>query len=66
MAYKFAFVMDPLEAVMPDKDTTFAFLRAGQQPVPVEGTGGMMLMGTLVVAVPIWFLVRRRTAFRNS
>ena len=37
-----------------------------QQPVPVEGTGGMMLMGTLVVAVPIWFLVRRRTAFRNS
>jgi hypothetical protein len=43
-----------------------AFLRAGQQPVPVEGTGGMMLMGTLVVAVPIWFLVRRRTAFRNS
>ncbi|MGD0288930.1 MAG: glutathione synthase [Candidatus Binataceae bacterium] len=26
MAYKFAFVMDPLEAVMPDKDTTFVFM----------------------------------------
>ena len=26
MAYKFAFLMDPLEAVMPDKDTTFVFM----------------------------------------
>ena len=26
MAYKFAFVMDPLEAVQPDKDTTFVFM----------------------------------------
>jgi len=26
VAYKFAFVMDPLEAVMPDKDTTFVFM----------------------------------------
>ena len=26
MAYKFAFVMDRLEAVMPDKDTTFVFM----------------------------------------
>ncbi len=26
MAYKFAFVMDPLEKVLPDKDTTFAFM----------------------------------------
>ena len=26
MAYKFAFVMDPLERVLPDKDTTFAFM----------------------------------------
>lgn len=26
MAYKFAFVMDPLEAVLPDKDTTFVFM----------------------------------------
>jgi hypothetical protein len=41
-----------------------AFLRVGQQPVPIEGTGGMMLMGTLIVAAPIWFLVRRRAAFR--
>ncbi len=26
MVYKFAFVMDPLEQVLPDKDTTFAFM----------------------------------------
>jgi glutathione synthase len=26
VAYKFAFVMDPLENVLPDKDTTFAFM----------------------------------------
>ena len=26
MAYKFAFVMDPLDGVLPDKDTTFAFM----------------------------------------
>lgn len=26
MSYKFAFVMDPLEKVLPDKDTTFAFM----------------------------------------
>src|SRR5271169_570987 len=26
VAYKFAFVMDPLEAVLPDKDTTFVFM----------------------------------------
>ena len=26
MVYKFAFVMDPLEKVLPDKDTTFAFM----------------------------------------
>jgi glutathione synthase len=26
VAYKFAFVMDPLDAVLPDKDTTFAFM----------------------------------------
>ena len=26
MAYKFAFVMDSLDAVLPDKDTTFAFM----------------------------------------
>ena len=26
MAYKFAFVMDPLEKVLPDKDTTFVFM----------------------------------------
>ena len=26
MPYKFAFVMDPLEKVLPDKDTTFAFM----------------------------------------
>jgi glutathione synthase len=26
VAYKFAFVMDPLETVMPDKDTTFLFM----------------------------------------
>ncbi|MGH7878605.1 MAG: glutathione synthase, partial [Candidatus Binataceae bacterium] len=26
MAYKFAFVMDPLETVIPDKDTTFVFM----------------------------------------
>ena len=25
-SYKFAFVMDPLEKVLPDKDTTFAFM----------------------------------------
>ena len=35
MAYKFAFLMDPLEAVLPDKDTTFVFmleaLRRGHQ-----------------------------------
>ncbi|HLK85394.1 MAG TPA: glutathione synthase [Candidatus Binataceae bacterium] len=26
MVYKFAFIMDPLEQVLPDKDTTFAFM----------------------------------------
>jgi glutathione synthase len=26
LAYKFAFVMDPLESVLPDKDTTFVFM----------------------------------------
>src|ERR1700688_186241 len=26
MVYKFAFVMDPLDKVLPDKDTTFAFM----------------------------------------
>ena len=26
MGYKFAFVMDPLEAMLPDKDTTFVFM----------------------------------------
>ncbi len=26
MAYRFAFVMDPLESVLPDKDTTFVFM----------------------------------------
>ncbi|HLW70810.1 MAG TPA: glutathione synthase [Candidatus Binataceae bacterium] len=26
MAYKFAFVMDPLDTVLPDKDTTFVFM----------------------------------------
>ena len=26
MAYKFAFVMDPLESMLPDKDTTFVFM----------------------------------------
>jgi glutathione synthase len=26
VAYKFAFVMDPLESVLPDKDTTFVFM----------------------------------------
>lgn len=26
MAYRFAFVMDPLDGVMPDKDTTFVFM----------------------------------------
>ncbi|HTT74430.1 MAG TPA: glutathione synthase [Candidatus Binataceae bacterium] len=26
MAYKFAFVMDPMESVLPDKDTTFVFM----------------------------------------
>jgi len=40
-----------------------AFMRVGQ-PVPIEGTGGMVLMGSLIVAVPIWFLVRQRAAFR--
>jgi hypothetical protein len=42
-----------------------AFLRVGQPPVPLEGTRGLMLMVTLIVAVPIWFLVRRRAAFRS-
>ncbi|HEV3202066.1 MAG TPA: hypothetical protein VGZ73_29410 [Bryobacteraceae bacterium] len=41
-----------------------AFLRAGQQQPPIEGTGGLILISTLIVAVPIWFLVRRREAFR--
>jgi hypothetical protein len=41
-----------------------AFLRAGQYPVPIEGIGGLMLMGTLIVALPIWFLLRRQRAFR--
>ena len=40
-----------------------AFMRAGQPPANFEGTGGMMLMGTLLMAIPIWFLVRRRGAF---
>jgi glutathione synthase len=26
VSYKFAFIMDPLESVLPDKDTTFAFM----------------------------------------
>ncbi|HZP44136.1 MAG TPA: glutathione synthase [Candidatus Binataceae bacterium] len=30
MSYKFAFVMDPLENVLPDKDTTFTFMLEAQ------------------------------------
>jgi hypothetical protein len=41
------------------------FLRAGQPPANFEGTGAMMLMGTLIMAIPVWFLVRRRGAFRG-
>jgi hypothetical protein len=41
-----------------------AFLRGPGQRMPIEGTGGLMLMGTVFVAIPIWFLVRRRPAFR--
>lgn len=42
-----------------------AFLRGGQPSMPLEGTGGLMLAGTLIVTVPIWFLVRRRAAFQG-
>lgn len=38
------------------------FLRLGPPP-PLEGTGRLMLISAAVVAVPIWFLVRRRAAF---
>ena len=31
MAYKFAFIMDPLEGVLVDKDTTFAFMLEAQK-----------------------------------
>ena len=27
---RFVYVMDPMERVLPDKDTTFAFMRAAQ------------------------------------
>ncbi|MBZ5619569.1 MAG: hypothetical protein LAQ69_12725 [Acidobacteriia bacterium] len=42
-----------------------SFLRAGQTPPALEGTGGFMLAGTLLLVVPIWFLVRRRAAFQR-
>jgi hypothetical protein len=38
------------------------FLRLGPPPA-LEGTGVLMLISAAFVAVPIWFLVRRRTAF---
>ena len=39
-----------------------AFLRIGQ-PLDFEGTSGLAVVGSLCLAVPIWFLVRRRAAF---
>ena len=55
----FATRMQTLQQAMP------AFLRAPQAPASLEGTSGLMLISTLFMAVPIWFLVRRRAAFRG-
>lgn len=42
------------------------FLRWSQpQPLPVQGWA-LALLGTAFAAVPIWFLVRRRAAFRQA
>jgi hypothetical protein len=42
------------------------FLRwSQQQPVPLDGSWGFALIGALIAAVPIWFLVRRRAAFAH-
>jgi hypothetical protein len=42
------------------------FLRwSQQQSLPIEGWG-FALIGTVFSAVPIWFLVRRRAAFRQA
>ncbi|HLK65881.1 MAG TPA: hypothetical protein VKU19_20730 [Bryobacteraceae bacterium] len=35
-------------------------------PPDFTGTSAMMLMGTVIMAVPIWFLIRRRDAFGKS
>src|ERR1051326_7783143 len=43
------------------------FLRWSQQePVPLDSTWGFAVAGTLMAAVPIWFLVRRKAAFARS
>jgi len=40
------------------------FLRwSQQQPLPTDGMWEFALIGALIAAVPIWFLVRRRAAF---
>jgi hypothetical protein len=40
------------------------FLGAGRTPM-IEGARGLMMVGMLAVVVPMWFLVRRRAAFRQ-
>lgn len=54
----FAARMQAVQQAMP------SFLRAGP-PQALEATGPLMIIGTLVVVVPIWFLIRRRAAFRG-
>jgi hypothetical protein len=51
--------MQTLQQAMP------AFLRATPPPPGLEGTGGLVMMAALLMAIPVWFLVRRRAAFRN-
>ena len=43
------------------------FLRwSQQQPVALDGSWVFALVGALLAAVPIWFLVRRRAAFAQA
>jgi hypothetical protein len=41
------------------------FMRTAQSATDLTGTSAAVWGGTLIMAVPIWFLVRRRSAFRS-
>jgi hypothetical protein len=40
-----------------------SWMRAGQTQTNLESVAPLMLCGTLVVIFPVWFLIRRRSAF---